>query len=428
MSKIAITVLLFIISTSAICKEAWKCDSQGKYTCLANQTCCRNKVSNTGWACYNLEDGVCCSDGLSICPCSFQCNLTAKRCDRKPTLAFLQETKSEQGVELFIEPTISGVTSSVSDFITGFLSGVEVFSNLPNQDKCFVNDEVIVEDLLEIVNLLKGLNTDSDVAAVLSQVLARATDAYSRLKTVSEGCQALAQDLMNVADKLAAHFTNASYINNFTMHTIMNVGLISEKAKSAVAAFTNGNFLQSGQELGALVKFVLLWDFQIQTTAFLVDINNIDPKNAVDFAHGLNRGLTYFYNLPHAGDCKLEDQQISQDVVDIINLIETFKPPYIKNNVQQLITKVNDIIQRIGNEISSCEPVAKEALNVLSELEAHVKATSMRALTFHTVNNYPQISSKFQKGKQAFENNLFNDSGFALGDLIKFALFWNYKN
>ena len=75
-----------IINIYVLCVDSTiKCGSS-LYKCGMKQTCCRGP---SGWKCYNVENGICCSDGLNACPQGYTCNLRDQRCDLKPTLLFL---------------------------------------------------------------------------------------------------------------------------------------------------------------------------------------------------------------------------------------------------------------------------------------------------------------------------------------------------
>ena len=85
MSKsICSIILILILSLYVNSKESWQCDSKGDYTCLSNQTCCRNKNAESGWKCFNLKNAQCCSDGLSACPENYICNMRELKCDSRP--------------------------------------------------------------------------------------------------------------------------------------------------------------------------------------------------------------------------------------------------------------------------------------------------------------------------------------------------------
>jgi hypothetical protein len=66
-----------------ITKSPWECDAAGKYVCNQNQTCCRSKVSATGWQCHGRTSGTCCSDGIWACSTGDVCNSKDNTCDYK---------------------------------------------------------------------------------------------------------------------------------------------------------------------------------------------------------------------------------------------------------------------------------------------------------------------------------------------------------
>lgn len=84
MSKIIILLFFILFNSIVLCKEPWQCDSQGRYKCPEDQTCCRSKIFASGWACFPSPKAVCCSDGKSYCPENTICNLRENKCDSKP--------------------------------------------------------------------------------------------------------------------------------------------------------------------------------------------------------------------------------------------------------------------------------------------------------------------------------------------------------
>ena len=67
-----LSFLLFLVF-SLISSEFWKCGKDGKFFCKQNQTCCETTKSNKGFACFNVENGICCKDGESACPQKTKC-------------------------------------------------------------------------------------------------------------------------------------------------------------------------------------------------------------------------------------------------------------------------------------------------------------------------------------------------------------------
>jgi len=261
MSKVIFALIAIIAITSVVGKEFWECDAAGKNKCAPNvQTCCRSAVSTTGWACFPTVRGVCCSDGISVCPFGSVCNLREKRCD-KTALTFLEvEDVTEE--ETFLEPVIQLEGIGAIDFLAGFIHGFEFLENLPHQAECNPQDPQIVQDILDIANLIKNLSIHSDFSKVIQQALALATDIYTRVNALSASCEAWAGEFNKVVDQLKSHVTKSGYPTSLTFHTISNMGTITDKAKTAASHITGARFLEAGTVFGELSKFIAFWDFK----------------------------------------------------------------------------------------------------------------------------------------------------------------------
>ena len=99
MRTILSLVILSVIISSVFSYPYWQCGATGKFNCQQSETCCRSRNSQTGWTCYPLVEGVCCSDGFSVCPKGTKCNLRDRTCPPANTneafLTMLLETKTE---------------------------------------------------------------------------------------------------------------------------------------------------------------------------------------------------------------------------------------------------------------------------------------------------------------------------------------------
>ena len=84
MSRFISIMILVVILTFSASKESWQCDTENTYRCATTQTCCRNLLYKSQWACFNSVNAVCCSDGLHACPAGYICNMPEKRCDPAP--------------------------------------------------------------------------------------------------------------------------------------------------------------------------------------------------------------------------------------------------------------------------------------------------------------------------------------------------------
>jgi hypothetical protein len=255
MAKIIFLITLLALTSTVLNKQYWECDSRGRYVCLTSQTCCQNKVSSTGWACFNLINAVCCSDGISACPNGYICNLRAKTCDRR---AFLFGGEDSQ-CELFsegIEPIDS------FNLFKGFMEGLAIFEKLPHADQCTQKDlEVIEGEILEIVNILRTIEFNYEAIVKLTQIFSKFKELYDSFNKVVGPCQEYVQELRAVMKKVIDHVETVTYLTQLPVHIIMELGNLKTAASKATEEFNQGHYMLAGQGFGGLVHNALLWEF-----------------------------------------------------------------------------------------------------------------------------------------------------------------------
>ena len=169
MSKILIvlTILAVIsLTTSTICRDGSQCPG--------TTTCC---LTPKGVGCCPYENATCCADGLSCCPNTFNCDISAGRCVRSPSsnefLSFLETEPSTMN------------SASLTDPIA---PTVELFSFLPNFEgispadlmKCVYDIQPVISDVIDIIKSYK----DGDKAALEKLMLKISADGL----TLSTDC------------------------------------------------------------------------------------------------------------------------------------------------------------------------------------------------------------------------------------------------
>lgn len=259
MTKTLFSIIILALFSATLCKEYYMCDSAGKYACSKQQTCCKNKLSATKWACFPTVKGVCCSDGLSCCPNETTCNLRERKCEPKPALTFL--TGNEESTEYFYEPNFYFAPVDALAFVEGFFKGITFFENLPHRDQCDLNDKIVVDDIVAISNVLKNLNRHNIMASI-EKIIPLFKDSYNRIQNISTGCFAYSQEVREVSNKLLAYIEADGYLNNFSMHILTNIGPIKEKAVASVHLVTEEKYSEAGQGFGDLLKFLIFWDYK----------------------------------------------------------------------------------------------------------------------------------------------------------------------
>jgi len=247
-----------ILFSAVLSKDAWACDAAGKYNCVPQtQTCCRSKVSTTGWQCFPVVTGVCCSDGISICPFGNTCNLRDKKCD-KSALSFLQQqapTTHHTGMQAQLKL----VGQEALDFASGFFTGLTFFANLTHSGECQVSDQ-LAQDIIDISNLVQNITVAPQ--DTIQQIIVKAYDAYAEFEKTFAACGAYNQEVQTVLSGLKAYVTASGYTTQLAFHTVENISSIQSKAANGASAISAGQYNDAGVAFGDLSKFVAFWDYQ----------------------------------------------------------------------------------------------------------------------------------------------------------------------
>ena len=425
MSKIFISVLILAAISATLCKEPWQCDISGKYACSQSQTCCRSKVSQTGWSCFPTQSGVCCSDGVSVCPTATICNLREKRCDRS-TLAFLEVAKPDAAIEVAQEANLNSVPAELVD---GFLKGFGFFSNLPHENECKPEDPQIAQDISEIINLLKNISIKTDFRKTIEQILTKATDAYNRISKVSEVCAEFALELQHVVEGLKGYVSAKGYYSKLALHTAMNIGQITEKVKTAVSDYSAAKFEEAGLAFGDLTKFLIFWGFNPDVKVLLEEIEQyeqINPEDFLTFAAGVNQGFRFFYMLPNYDQCVSYDPKVTQIAEEIFNIVKGLNIKNAMDVVRKVTVKGLEIIDIISKQSDACNIYSKAIKNVADRLIKKINEKSYPTkLVFHSQTNMKPITDKLMNSVKAFKNKEFENAGITGGELMKFIFFWD---
>jgi len=150
------------------------------------------------------------------------------------------------------------------------------------------------------------------------------------------------------------------------------------------------------------------------------------------FAIGFYEGFGIFSNLPKEHDCleKVEDSSIPIDVAQIYGLLKglNFHSDFI-SVIKSISWYAVDIYTKLSDAATPCKDWSLELK------ETGVKVISvfntdkyLEKLGLHALLYMGDFKDKAINGYDALNTGDYQKSGFAFGDLLKFALFWNFKN
>lgn len=151
----------------------------------------------------------------------------------------------------------------VQKFIVGFIAGTGLASSV---DFCTVNDK-INQDIQEIDVIIKSFFKTLDISTTIHNLVATINDLISQLQEMRAQCEPTRTELKEVYTALKNYFKNPSYPQNLINHSVQNLTGIIQQVKNYVLHLKDLTPEEEGYGLGSLVKYVLLWDFQVPTSS-----------------------------------------------------------------------------------------------------------------------------------------------------------------
>lgn len=269
--SIVITLLLVVNISS---NESWICSPDATLRCRdENQTCCPSIYSPSKYVCFDSPNGQCCPDSINFCPEGTVCNMIKLRCDVEDSqLNFLSFGSDSQAITEYTNPIeirsdlkqIPSKTDTIN-FSLGFVKGLAVFSNLPEQHDClesFITSRKIKEDIIEIYALIKDASIHSDFIELIKNVGWYAIDIYDIVTDAVSACEKWSLELVDTGKKILNLFKSYDYLDEFASHVLLNFQDLKQKAINGYDAIISRDYTTSGEALGDFVRFALLWDFK----------------------------------------------------------------------------------------------------------------------------------------------------------------------
>jgi hypothetical protein len=184
-------------------------------------------------------------------------------------LATIASSLCHGGFLVQVEEPVTSIPKWVvntEQFVVGLYSGVGLFANLPHQQACINSafDQEIYNRILDVANVLAGLNSKSDFFAVFKQVAEDVAVLLSKFQQTQTTCVPLAGDYKEVFTQLLSYITNPEYLQKVSEHALFNIGGFQERAQKTTDAIKAGNFSEAGRLIGDIVNFALFWDFKVK--------------------------------------------------------------------------------------------------------------------------------------------------------------------
>ena len=267
-----VTTLFLVVNIS--CNQPWICGPDATHRCPhENQTCCPSIHSPSKYVCFDSPRGQCCPDLINFCPEGTVCNMIKLRCDAEnPQLNFLSlpseipaMTEYTSPIEILPDLKLMPSKADIIKFSLGFVKGFEIFSNLPDQSDCLNSLMIspnIRKDIIEIYNLIKDTTIHSDFIELIRNVVWYAIDVYDIVTDAVSSCENWSLELVDTGKKVLNVLKSDEFIDDFASHVLINFEDFEQKAIKVYDAISEGNYSSSGEAIGDLVRFALLWDLK----------------------------------------------------------------------------------------------------------------------------------------------------------------------
>jgi len=153
------------------------------------------------------------------------------------------------------------------------------------------------------------------------------------------------------------------------------------------------------------------------------------PTDFADFVNGLNEGFSLFKGLPHESECTIDRLAVYSDFVDAVNILKNVT---MQSNLTevfiQVSQKLQDVVTRYQTSVVGCEAFIVEVRKVNMAIVQYVtQPTYLYTLGLHALGNLQVIGQKFNTIEQGFQVGNFNAAGVAVGDLVRFVFFSDFK-
>jgi hypothetical protein len=158
------------------------------------------------------------------------------------------------------------------------------------------------------------------------------------------------------------------------------------------------------------------------------------PQDFLDLMVGFNNGLQIFTNLQDFKACNANDNAIIQVVEDIIQIIKDIDFHSASwADIWGVITKIGEKVAVIVNKVlevkDSCLRVAEQDFPQIGrEMKNYFTADDfLKNLGIHSFTELNTIKNKIVATVRAFQANQWGNAGQLLGDVIHFAVFFDFK-
>jgi hypothetical protein len=176
------------------------------------------------------------------------------------------------------------------------------------------------------------------------------------------------------------------------------------------------------------VLIVLLFSIINADKNFLGETIKIEHGEEYLFWGGFINGTQIFHHLNKGEACLSIIPILHDDWVHIINLIDELETQHdFFKVVHAIINKLEDIYRKMKTVEQPCSDMMKDAAHRLAELSHYFSHQWIEKMFIHAYVSINDIKLRYQIFKSAYYNSDYCNAGYALGELTRFTLFWDFQ-
>jgi hypothetical protein len=142
------------------------------------------------------------------------------------------------------------------------------------------------------------------------------------------------------------------------------------------------------------------------------------------FVSGFFNGTQLFNNLNGSDECLSLLPVVHEDFEKIVELIEHTGDVFEK--FEMVIERLKHLLAKMEDVKSPCNSMRKDIEIRFDELRRYLLNYGIDRMIFHAITYSQYVNDKYKDFRQALLNREYYISGYYLGDLVRFMIFWDY--
>jgi len=159
-------------------------------------------------------------------------------------------------------PTFEYNSTSIHDFIEGFVNATSLLTYIPDLKTCGHLEPSTKDAIENLINLAKSIN-ETNWEEVVPQLLNATVPVFTQLLKEGKNCKRAFDESLELFGKVKLHVTRPGYLNDVITHATQTIFDLIIKFKNIQDAINSGNHREIGKHTGFLAVHLFFFDFKL---------------------------------------------------------------------------------------------------------------------------------------------------------------------